>query len=240
MNKAIKIIFENNDFVILNKPSGLLSIPDRFDESKENLYDLLKNSMKEIFIVHRLDRETSGVICFAKHAESHKVLNDAFESRQIDKRYLAICESSPSEDSGIIDVPISHSQTHAGRMLIHPKGKEATTKYRVKEKWRNFSLLECKPETGRTHQIRVHLQYLECPIICDSFYGKRSSLSIDDLKKHSKLSKNKEGFKPLIDRTALHAHTISFKYKKEVFTFEAEIPKDMKAVINQLSKWQRL
>ena len=237
--KEFKILFENDDFFIISKPAGLLSIPDRFNIEKENLYNLLKLKWEDLFIVHRLDRETSGIICFAKNANAHKLLSLDFENRKIDKRYLALCNSIPLEETGIIDIPIAHSQTHDGRMITHSKGKPAETKFKIKEQWRGYSLIEIKPETGRTHQIRVHMAYIGCPILCDPFYGITSSLTIDDIKKHSKLSKNDERFRPLIERTALHAFSLSFRFMNTDFYFEVEMPKDMKAVVSQLNKWQK-
>ncbi len=218
----------------------MLSIPDRFQSDKESVFSILKNKNPNILAVHRLDKDTSGVICFAKNPTTHRILNTKFENRLIQKYYLAVCESQPPEESGIIEAPIAHSSSQDGKMLIHPKGKAALTKFRIKELWRNFCLLELKPETGRTHQIRVHLAYIGCPILCDPLYGFRTTLTIDEIKKHTKLSKNEESFRPLLTRTALHASSIKFELGDEKFAFEAELPKDMKAVIHQLNKWQSL
>ena len=239
-NKAIQILAEEKDFIVINKPSGILSIPDRFDSTKENVYGLLRETYPGLMVVHRLDKDTSGVLCFALNAASHRQLNDSFANREVTKIYRAICESCPADDSGLISAPIAHSPAQDGKMVIHPKGKEALTKYRVKEHWRQFSLLELKPETGRTHQIRMHLAYIGCPIVCDPLYGQRSSLSIADIKRHSKLTGTDEHFNPLISRTALHAWSLEFNLNGQSHYFEAEMPKDMKALINQLNKWQRI
>ena len=232
----ISIVFENEEFLIIDKPSGLLSIPDRYDQNKECLSNLLAKKYENIFIVHRLDKDTSGLICFAKNKDSHKALSELFELRDIDKRYYAICEGVPPEESGIIDAPIAHSHSQSGKMVIHSKGKESITKFKTAQEWKRFSLIECKLESGRTHQIRVHLAYIDCPIICDPLYGNLQSLSIQDLKRNSRLSKEEEGFRPLINRTALHSHHLSFKFKNQEFTFNSDYPKDMKAVVNQLNK----
>ncbi|MCC6815433.1 MAG: RluA family pseudouridine synthase [Saprospiraceae bacterium] len=230
------VLYEDSDFLILNKPSGILSIPDRFDLEKVNLASMLIQNYESILPVHRLDKDTSGTIIFAKNAETHRVLNEKFENRDIDKRYHAICEGLPPEDSGIINAPISHSHTKSGLMTIHPKGKESITKFKLIQNWKKFSLLECKPETGRTHQIRLHLSYIGCPIIGDPFYGNIQTINIHDLKRHSKLSKNEENFKPILQRTALHSYSISFAYNSKKYSFEAPYPKDMKALIYQLNK----
>ncbi len=240
MKNSISVLFENDDFIIVSKSAGILSIPDRYNPDKENLYHELEQKIGNVFIVHRLDKDTSGVICFAKNQKTHAILNAEFEHREVDKLYIAICQGHPPEESGIIDVPIAHSPHHSGQMIVHGKGKSAITKFRIKEIYRNYSVLELKPETGRTHQIRVHLAHIGCPIICDPFYGTNSSLSIADIKRNTKLSKNDEGFKPLIERTALHASELRFKLYNQSYIFNAELPKDMRAVVNQLGKWQRI
>lgn len=243
MNKSrknIPILFENEDFLIADKPAGILSIPDRYDENKENLSSILSDKYGQIFVVHRLDKETSGVICFAKNSDSHKELNDLFESRQIDKRYLAICLKSPPEDSGVVDLAIAHSHSHPGKMTIHARGKESITKFRIAKQWKNYCMLECKPETGRTHQIRVHLAYMDCPLVCDQLYGNGQAISIQDLKRHSKLSKLEEEFKPLISRTALHAYSLEFQFRGEKIFVKSELHKDMKALSQQLDKWNSI
>lgn len=125
-------------------------------------------------------------------------------------------------------------------MVIHPKGKPSITKYRVMKAWNQFCLIELKPETGRTHQIRIHLAYMGCPIVADKLYGKRDQLTIKDIKVKSKLSKEDEEFRPLINRTALHAYSLSFNLYQKNLSFQAEPPKDFRAVMHQLDKWRSL
>lgn len=237
---AIPVIYEDDHFIVINKNAGLLSIPDRFDALKENAYDLLSKHYESLYTVHRIDKDTSGLMIFAKDADSHKILNDAFEQHQIQKTYLALTESQPLEDLGRIELAIAHSISHPGKMVIHNKGKQSTTDFKVITRWKQFSLLELSPLTGRTHQIRIHLMHIGCPIICDPIYGIRNQLSIADIKRHSKLAKNDEQFRPLIERTALHAFGLKFNLFGKSHQFEIEPPKDFRACIQQLNKWQSI
>ncbi len=119
----MSIIFENDDFLALNKPSGMLTIPDRHDEMQQSLYKILLNQYGKILIVHRLDRETSGIILFAKNEETHKYLSQLFEKRNIEKNYLTIVKGSFNEKEGSINEPIEEHPYHKGKMMVTKKGK---------------------------------------------------------------------------------------------------------------------
>ncbi len=236
MTAKFSVIFENEFVIAINKPSGLLSIPDRFIPDKENAYSLLKLSIPELFVVHRIDKETSGILLFAKSKEVHKELNTAFEKHQVEKTYLCLTESFPRDLEGIIDKAIAHSPSQTGKMIIHPKGKESVTHYKVLDKFKNFSLVQAQPVTGRTHQIRVHMAFIGCPLACDPLYGLRTEISISDIKPRVHVSEDQE-LRPLLQRTALHAWKLNFKLWDKDYNLEAEIPKDLKAVLTQLKKW---
>ncbi len=237
-SKGGSIIFEDENIIVLNKPSNLLVLPDRYNQSLPNLYRILKEEFGEIFVVHRIDKETSGVIVFAKHAEAHSSLNLQFEDRQVEKKYIAIVVGTPKEAEGKIDAPISESQTRPGIMKVNSKhGKPSITNFRVVEMFDGYALVEARPESGRMHQIRVHLASIGLPVMCDKVYGDGKPFFLSQVKSRY-FSEGDE--KPLLSRTALHAESISFVHPttKENASFSAELPKDMRSVLNYLRKFK--
>lgn len=192
-------------------------------------------------MVHRLDRNTSGLLVLAKSEQAHAALNEAFQSRQVSKKYIAIVHGIPKNIEGLIEEPIAEDPSKRGRYKIHPKGKPAKTGYKPINQWKNYSSLELELFTGRTHQLRVHLKHIGHPILCDPIYGQEDAIMLSTIKrKRYQLNRTKEEL-PLLKRQALHASSLSFKHpitKKEV-SYYCEIPKDLKALTNQLSKWDR-
>ena len=240
--KDLKIIFEDDDLLVVDKPAGVLTIQDRFNPQIPNLSGMLKKLHPEIIPVHRLDKFTSGVNVFAKNAESHKILSIAFQSREVEKYYYAITDGVPSPESGRIDVPLAESTVTRGKMLAHPRGKESITDYKIVKNFKSYSLLYIRIYTGRTHQIRVHMQYLGNPLIVDPLYGNREAFFLSEIKqKKFNLSKFEEE-KPLITRQPLHAEKIILIHpvNKEKLEFVSPLPKDILAVINQMEKWIKL
>lgn len=230
------IVFENNDFIVLNKPSGLLSIPDR--EGKEvSLKTMLQEKYGQIFTVHRLDRDTSGIIVFAKNEATHKHLSRQFEERQTEKIYVGLVIGSPADKKGSINKPIAEHSFRRGMMIIHQRGKESLTDYEVLEDFGVFSWLQFRIHTGRTHQIRVHTKDIGHPIVCDQLYGDGKPFLLSSIKSKFKLSKKEEEERPILNRLALHAHKLKFTDTHgKVFELEAEIPKDIRATMQQLEK----
>lgn len=231
------IIFENSYFIAVNKPSGLLSIPDRLGQEL-SLKELLKNSYGEIYTVHRLDKDTSGIIVFAKDEETHKQLSQLFEGREVEKFYLGLVHGKLINESGSVDAAIMEHPGKTGKMVTHVKGKPSLTDYQVLESFRLYSWLQFQIHTGRTHQIRVHMQHLGHPIVCDELYGDPTPILLSALKKKFKLSKDAEQERPLMSRLALHSHKLSFTLNNERFDLEAELPKDLRAMLAQLRKLQ--
>ncbi len=232
---SLEIIFENEDFVVVNKPAGLLSIPDRM-QSAVSLKDMLIEKYGQIFTVHRIDRDTSGIIVFAKHEAAHKFLSKAFEERQVEKDYRGIVLGIPPA-SGTVDAPISEHPVHKGTMVVHRNGKPAITDYTLVESYKSFSLVEFRIHTGRTHQIRVHSKNIGHPLACDELYGDGKPVLLSSIKRKFKLSKSEDEERPVLNRLALHAYRLKFTDAGGItHELTAELPKDMRALLQQLKK----
>lgn len=233
----LDIIYENESFIAINKPSGLLSIPDRLGE-EINLKAILKEKCGNIFTVHRLDKDTSGIIIFAKDEETHKQLSQLFEGREMEKYYVGLVYGNMMTPSGSIDAPIMEHPGKATKMLTHAKGKASLTDYEVLESFRLYSWVQFRIHTGRTHQIRVHMQHIGHSIVCDDIYGDPKPVRLSAVKRNFKLSKTAEEERPILARLALHSHRLRFTLNKEDFDLEADVPKDLRALLQQLRKWK--
>ncbi len=166
---SVPVIHEDDRLLAVNKPAGALVIPGRGTDEEESLLEKLsRESARKLFVVHRLDRDASGLLVFAKDAETHRAFSIAFERREAKKTYLALVRGI-LEKPGFVDKPIH--QFGSGRMGVDPRGKPSVTRYKVKERFRDATLLEVEPESGRRHQIRVHLYSLGHPIAGDRLYG---------------------------------------------------------------------
>jgi 23S rRNA pseudouridine955/2504/2580 synthase/23S rRNA pseudouridine1911/1915/1917 synthase len=230
------LISENDDFIVLNKPAGLLSIPNR--EGKDiSLKRILQEKHEEIFTIHRLDKGTSGLIVFAKNEITHKYLSQQFESRQTEKIYLGLVMGSPGNKKASIDLPIMEHPVKKGLMITNRKGKESLTDYEVLVDFGIYSWVQFQIYTGRTHQIRVHMKDIGHPIACDELYGDGKPVFVSSIRHRFKLSKNEEEERPILNRLALHAYQLKFTgLDKKQCEFEAPVPKDLKATLQQLSK----
>lgn len=244
----IKILYEDSNILAIDKPSGILVHPDQTSEA-ETILDLFQKKYKKVEVVHRLDRDTSGVMLLAKNNKAHEFLKKQFQDREIKKIYVTIVDGWIKNDHGIINKPIGRSPKDFRRHLAgrgaRGELREAITEYSVQKRFelkpekissgsshfgsgRNrshtdkksfqvsarFSLLEVRPKTGRTHQIRVHMKYLNHPVACDPLY-------------------NPEGLCPKgISRLALHAKSIEFKnLKGETIKVESPLPKEFKKIV---------
>src|SRR5579875_479189 len=221
------ILEEDENLVAINKPSGLLTIPDR--EGKEiSVKQILKNKYGEIFTVHRLDKDTSGVVVFAKNEEAHKFLSQQFENRETKKIYNGLVLGTPLQKSGVINEPIAEHPSKKGLMTVYKKGKESITEYEVLENFRLYSWMQFRILTGRTHQIRVHMKHLGHPIVCDELYGDGKPVFLSSIKrKNFNLSKNEESERPILSRLALHSSQLKFQLFNKAYSLEAPLPKDL-------------
>jgi 23S rRNA pseudouridine955/2504/2580 synthase/23S rRNA pseudouridine1911/1915/1917 synthase len=236
----IEIIYEDDDVLVISKPAGMLTIPDRFDQEKPSVIKNLEKNAGKLFIVHRIDRETSGILLFAKHALAHQQLSMQFEGKTVEKRYLALVDGILMEDQGEINKPIAAHPTISGKMMVSSRGKESLTTYEVLERFRHFTLVEAQIHTGRTHQVRVHFKSIDHPLAVDSVYGMRSQLMLSELKQRKyKSGKFSDEEQPIMARTTLHAWKLTFRQPTtgETMRFEATPPKDFRALITQLRKW---
>jgi RluA family pseudouridine synthase len=228
------IIDDNPDFVAVNKSSGLSVGGDRWDDSVERLDKLLERSLgiPKIFTVHRIDKETSGLVVFAKEKEKHRELSLAFENRQVKKRYLAIVQGRPSWKEIECDLALVPNGNKKHMTIIDKfHGKPSLTRFILVCSAGNYSVLEIYPETGRIHQIRVHAAALGHPVVCDVLYGSQKAVKLSSFKRGYRGDPFNE--RPLLSRLGLHAHELTLPGHNPLI---APLPKDMNSLIKQMKK----
>jgi len=223
----LDIVFENSDLVVVNKPAGMVVHPSPGHQQGTLVHAALGyipelegiGGEERPGIVHRLDKDTSGLIVIAKNERAHRWLQEQFKSRKVEKIYLALVDGRPPTPAGRVEAPIGRNTTHRKLMAVVPldKGRQAVSEYRTLESFADHTFLEVHPLTGRTHQIRVHLAFLNCPVVADTVYGKR---------------------KPTIalERHFLHAYKLKIVLPMdEIATvFEAPLPPDLQGVLDNL------
>lgn len=227
------ILFEDADFIVINKPAGISSLADRVED--QNVLDLARKYTPAAQVCHRLDKETSGVMVLAKNPEAYRYMSLLFESREVTKIYHAVCDGLHQFKKTGVDAAIH--QLPKGKAVIDKKnGKPSQTYFNSLHAYRKHTLVECRPLTGRMHQVRIHLAYLGAPITGDIEYGGKYFF-LSSIKKNYKLGKYDEE-KPLISRLALHAKSLVFKLpsgKRKIL--QAPYPKDLRALLAQLEKY---
>ena len=225
---SVPILYEDEDLVVVNKPRGLVVHPAAGHGDGTLVNSLLAQCGNlsgiggEIRpgIVHRLDKDTSGVLVVAKNDRAHQSLTEQIKAREVKRIYRAIVKGEIAESRGRIEAPIGRHSKDRKKMAINMKdGKEAVTEFTVLERFKDYTLVECRLITGRTHQIRVHFSYIGFPVVGDPVYGTRKQIFP-------------------IEGQALHAHQLSFTHPrtKETITCVAPIPADMEEILNQLRK----
>ena len=244
----LEILYQDEHLAVINKPAGLAVHP-----APSQVGDTLVNALlywlddlsgiggeERPGIVHRLDKETSGVLLVAKHDFAHRALALQFKERTIHKTYIAISRGEPRRWEGRMDYSLGRSYTHSKKQMVRMDGtgREAITDYQVLEAFRGYCLLELYPKTGRTHQIRVHLASESLPIVCDKLYGRDKRVFLSDLRGRTREPEEK----PLLERHALHAASISFLHPltREEMVFAAGLPSDMHRLLKSLESYRSL
>lgn len=220
----LDIVYEDNDIIVINKPNGLVvhPAPGNYEHTLANGLAYYSNSLSDINgefrpgIVHRIDAYTTGLLVVAKNNKAHEVLALELAKKEVKRTYLALVWGVITEDSGTIDAPIGRDPSDRKKMAINPKGKEAVTHFKVLERFKKATILEVYLDTGRTHQIRVHMDYIKHPIVNDPVYGKRE----------------------LIDETGqcLHAMKLELIHPttKEKMEFTCDAPECFKNILEKL------
>jgi 23S rRNA pseudouridine1911/1915/1917 synthase len=239
MSTPIDILLEEADFLVVNKPAGMLTVPGR--QGGVSIREIMARDDKReepLLLVHRLDRDTSGVLLLAKTPQAQTFLATQFQRREVEKEYLALVQGSPEEDSGVIHAPLAPHPRITGVMVVNQKrGKPSVTRWRVEERLGPVTLLRCRPLTGRQHQIRVHLKVLGMPLLVDKRYANTAEFRLSQAKPDYRPSASHEE-RPLIDRLTLHAQSLTFARPSDGrrVRVDAPLPKDFRAVLTQLRK----
>ena len=253
------VLYEDDDVLVIDKPAGLPVEPERWEKGNACLSGaLLDLALKRSEVkpedpttptegmgfrprlVHRIDKDTTGIVLVAKNIETERRLRDAFASGDVKKSYLALVEGdyplSPDETT-VIDYPIGPDQRKSGRMRVDEKGGKASqTRVAVEERFRGYTLMRCEPLTGRTHQIRVHLSASGFPLAVDPIYGRRNALALSEIKRNYRPKRGGQE-SPLIKRLTLHAERLSFPDGNgEMHSVQAPLPKDFGRILKQLAK----
>ena len=213
----MNIIQLDEHIIVINKPAGLPVLPDGWEKDSKYLVKMLEEEYEKVFIIHRLDKITSGVMVFARDADTHRTLNMQFERHEAQKVYHAIVEGNPRWEEKVTKFPLHANVGHKHRTIVDDKnGKPSETRFKILKRYRSSAWVEALPMTGRTHQIRVHASALGHPLLGDILYGARET--------------------DKIPRPALHAYSLTFTHpiSNERVTFQAEHPRDFATTLKLL------
>lgn len=233
---TIPVVYQDEHLLVADKPSGIAVIPERSGNQSLNVQAILQQKYGPLWVVHRIDRGTSGLVCFARNEAAHKAISLQFQEHTVVKKYIALVHGRVTPPQGDINVPIAENMQRRGTMRIHKSGKEAHTTYQVLEHFKHASSVLIQIHTGRTHQIRVHMAHIDYPLLVDEIYGPNKEFRIASFIRNYKST---EGDRPTIARLTLHATLLSFKHPKtgEDLTVEAPLPKDMEVTLKLLRKY---
>lgn len=236
--QRLSVLYVDEDLILVNKPPGLLSIPDRFQKDRPHVRGILEQRFGKVYVVHRLDKDTSGVMVFARTAEAHRALSLQFEYRRVEKVYHAVLSGILEHDTIEVDFPLLPDPRRPGRMMPSARGKEARTHIRVLERFQIATYVECRLTTGRLHQVRVHCAALGHPLLVDPDYGGAPAFFLSSIKRRYKLAHGEHEF-PLLARLSLHALALGFEHPRtgQWMVIEAPLPKDLRALLHALQKY---
>jgi RluA family pseudouridine synthase len=230
-------LYSDEALLVINKPAGLRVLPDGYEPSAPHVRSLLEPDFGRLWIVHRLDKDTSGVLALARSAEAHRALNDQFAAHQVVKRYHALVPGAPQWEQHSVRLPLRADGDRQHRTVVdHRRGKPAITHLRLLERLPGHTLLEARPETGRTHQIRAHLAALGLPVAADHLYGSRQPLLISSFVPDFQPGSHSE--RPFLERLGLHAFQLEFLHplNGDPMRFEAPYPDDLASALRVLRK----
>jgi 23S rRNA pseudouridine1911/1915/1917 synthase len=244
----LPILLDDSDLVAINKPSGLATIPGRAETTSalealgaQQSLPSSGTTDPRLRLVHRLDKDTSGVLLFAKNLPAQRHLSHQFQNNAIEKEYLALVAGRPKSDSGEIDAPLGLHPTSPRHMSVTKHGRPARTLWRIEQRFRDMTLLRVFPKTGKTHQIRVHLAHIGFPLVIDPLYNPRAGgeLLLSHFKRDYRRARDREE-RPLIARLTLHAEKLRFIHPNhQSVELIAAIPKDLRIALNMLAKYSR-
>jgi 23S rRNA pseudouridine1911/1915/1917 synthase len=250
--RELDVLYEDEQVLVVDKPADLAVEPDRWDPTRPSLIGALHALAGNLDdeeapgrfrprLVHRLDKDTSGVVLVAKTIEAERALGRDFDQGRVRKTYLALVEGEHPLADGEheeIDLPLAPDRRRSGVMVVSEGGKPSRTRVQVEQRFRGYTLMRCEPITGRTHQLRVHLAAHGFPLVVDPLYGRRRSFSLSEFKSGYR-SKPGRAEAPLIDRLTLHALRLEFPAPQDpsrTVVVESLPPRDFQRVLKQLSK----
>lgn len=249
--ETLPILFEDDRLVAIAKPAGLASIPGR--DGSDSAFERLARQLglprtgeadPRLRLVHRLDKDTSGVLLFARDRDAQRHLSHQFQNNTVEKEYLALVHGRPREQAGEIDAAIGVDPYHKRRMAVLRFGRRALTHWKLEQGYRHAALLRVFPKTGKTHQIRVHLKHIGHPLLVDPIYnppapGHPIGLFVSSYKRGYRPTRGQDE-RPLIDRLTLHAEKLRFVHPDgRAIEIACEPPKDLRAALNSLGKFAR-
>jgi len=246
-NPRLEILHDDDSFCAVSKPAGYSTVSERWDHDRICLIDLLWTHWKQTdsaaprpHVVHRLDKETTGVILFARNAAAQSKLRIQFMEREVKKSYGALVKDLPDPSRGTSVFHVAENPARPGSMRFQSNGKECITEYQVMEAFRDHCWVEARPKTGRTHQVRMAMARLGTPCICDPLYGDGQPLFLSSFKRGYRSGRGAEE-RPLLGRLGLHALSITVRHPAtdDPMTISSLPPKDLAAALRQLRRWSR-